>query len=211
MKSETPVMKNKKKKKKRDKKHKKDRDKSSKVFPQKVAVKSGSKYKALSWVCFGLSGACVVIAVFTFASQGQPPEQGKLEVKTTTSVTSTTSTTTSTSTSTTSTTTSTTTLAPRCCSKVWFRGDIYTVETWNDAVWSTDKKPIKYLSRTNLGSWVQSHFIDGSRPFLQTNPNFAECPTDETQWFYCYCVQRSCDCSNDFARFEIINKYPICA
>ena len=202
-------MKSKKKKKKRDKKHKKDRDKGTKIRPEKVAVKSGSKYQTLSWICFGLSGACAVIAIITFVSQGEPPKQEKLEIRTTMSTTSTTSTTTSTST--TSTTTSTTTIAPRCCSRVWFRGDVYTVLEWNDSVWSTANKPKKYLTRTDLGSWVQSHFIDGSRPFLQTNPNFAECPTDETQWFYCYCVQRSCDCSNDFARFEIINKYPICA
>ena len=48
MKNEAPVMKSKKKKKKRDKKHKKDRDKDTKIQPEKVAVKSGSKYQTLS-------------------------------------------------------------------------------------------------------------------------------------------------------------------
>ena len=90
---------------------------------------------------------------------------------------------------------------------------IYTTDlTFDRLLWISDKKPTKYLVQTENGAWVHSHNTDGSKPFLQTNPTFTECPTEEKRWFYCYChFSRACDCSNDFARFEMINKFPICA
>ena len=196
------------KKKKRKKSGKSKSRKPAKEPTIDFAANQIAKYKILSFIFFIMSAVCLGTAVFSLLPGEEEPV-----VATTAQATTTSTTTTVTTTTTTSTTTSTTTLAPKCCPKLWFRGDIYSIDnTFNPPLFETDKKPIKYLVRVQTGQWVHSHFSDGSRPFLQTNQSFAECPTAEKKWFYCYCSNaRACDCSNDFARFEMINKFPICA